>query len=81
MPRERLRQVLHGLQDGLEAVRGLPMGLRHAGPWVLTRLSGGGNFLAEQRWNIALWEEELSDLRGCGLQGPTSPGAPLADEV
>jgi hypothetical protein len=81
VPRELLRQLLRGLADGREDVRGRPMGLLHAWPGARTRLSGGGDFLAEPRCDIALCGEGLLDLRWCGLQGLASLGTPCSDEV
>jgi hypothetical protein len=46
-PRARLRQLLRGLADGREDVRGLHIGLLHAWPGAMTSLLGGGDFLAE----------------------------------
>jgi hypothetical protein len=61
--RELVRQLLRGIADRLEDVRGLHMGLLHAWPWAMTRLLGGGDFLAEPRVDIALFGQGLLDLR------------------
>jgi hypothetical protein len=48
----------------------------------MTRLLCGGDFLVEQRFDIAVFAEEgLLDLRWRGLQRPAYLGAPLPDEV
>jgi hypothetical protein len=76
-----MRQLLRGLADGLEDVRGLHIGLLHAWPWAMTSLLGGGDCLAEQRFDIALFGQGLLDLRWCGLQRLASLGTPRSDEV
>jgi hypothetical protein len=47
----------------------------------MTRLSGGGDFLAQPRVDIALFGQGLLDLRWCGRQRLASLGTPCSDDV